>query len=337
MSTTTILHTLDINILTEAQYDASTESKANVFWLLTDQSSFYTSAEIDVKFDEKVDKEDGKGLSTNDYTTEEKEKLAGIEAGADVNTVDSVNGQVGAVVLTKSDVGLGNVDNTSDANKPISTAVQSALDDKTDTTDFTDLSSQVATNTAAIAGFGGFKCVVVDTLPDVGEESTIYLIARRTTSSGDDVYNEYIYVNGGWELIGNTAIDLSDYYTSDQTDVLLANKVNVVEGKGLSTNDFTTDYKSQIDTATQALETVVYKDGAQTITGVKTFNVSPIVPTATAAGGAINKGQLDTALANVEIDVDDALSDTSENPVQNKVITEALGSVKASITINYLD
>ena len=33
----------------------------------------------------KVDKVDGKGLSTNDYTTDEKEKLAGIEAGAQVN------------------------------------------------------------------------------------------------------------------------------------------------------------------------------------------------------------------------------------------------------------
>ena len=39
---------------------------------------------------EKVDKVTGKGLSTNDYTTAEKEKLAGIEAGAQVNpTIDS--------------------------------------------------------------------------------------------------------------------------------------------------------------------------------------------------------------------------------------------------------
>lgn len=45
----------------------------------------------------KVDKIDGKGLSTNDYTTEEKTKLAGIEAGAEVNTVTSVNSQTGDV------------------------------------------------------------------------------------------------------------------------------------------------------------------------------------------------------------------------------------------------
>lgn len=36
--------------------------------------------------------------------------------------------------LTKSDVGLGNVDNTSDANKPVSTATQTELDKKVDKT-----------------------------------------------------------------------------------------------------------------------------------------------------------------------------------------------------------
>ena len=45
----------------------------------------------------------------------------------------SVAGKTGAVVLDKADVGLGNVDNTSDADKPISTAVQTALDAKQDT------------------------------------------------------------------------------------------------------------------------------------------------------------------------------------------------------------
>ena len=44
--------------------------------------------------------------------------------------VTSVAGRQGAVVLTKSDVGLSNVDNTSDAAKPISTATQTALNAK---------------------------------------------------------------------------------------------------------------------------------------------------------------------------------------------------------------
>ena len=44
--------------------------------------------------------------------------------------VITVNGRTGEVVLTKTDVGLSNVDNTSDINKPISTAQQAALDNK---------------------------------------------------------------------------------------------------------------------------------------------------------------------------------------------------------------
>ena len=48
--------------------------------------------------------------------------------------VSSVAGKTGAVTLVKADVGLANVDNTSDANKPVSTAQQTALDGKVNTT-----------------------------------------------------------------------------------------------------------------------------------------------------------------------------------------------------------
>jgi fructose-specific component phosphotransferase system IIB-like protein len=68
--------------------------------------------------------------TTASFTTELETKLDGIEAGAEVNTVDSVAGKTGVVTLTSSDVGLGNVDNTSDANKPVSSATQTALDAK---------------------------------------------------------------------------------------------------------------------------------------------------------------------------------------------------------------
>ena len=44
--------------------------------------------------------------------------------------VESVNTKTGAVVLSKADLGLSDVDNTSDANKPISTATQTVLNQK---------------------------------------------------------------------------------------------------------------------------------------------------------------------------------------------------------------
>lgn len=58
--------------------------------------------------------------------------LASNAQGAKADSaVQSVNGKTGnTITITKADVGLGNVDNTSDANKPISTATQAALDAK---------------------------------------------------------------------------------------------------------------------------------------------------------------------------------------------------------------
>lgn len=58
-----------------------------------------------------------------------KELIDAIEQGGGGGTsaVTSVAGRTGDVSLTKSDVGLGNVDNTSDANKPVSSAVSTAL------------------------------------------------------------------------------------------------------------------------------------------------------------------------------------------------------------------
>lgn len=57
----------------------------------------------------------------------DKEGGAGWKDGAGKGSVISVNNMTGEVVLTKSNIGLGNVDNTSDANKPVSTAQQNAL------------------------------------------------------------------------------------------------------------------------------------------------------------------------------------------------------------------
>lgn len=57
--------------------------------------------------------------------------------------VTSVAGKTGTVTLVKADVGLSNVDNTSDANKPVSTAQQTALNLKADTTVTDGLNTRV--------------------------------------------------------------------------------------------------------------------------------------------------------------------------------------------------
>ncbi len=64
--------------------------------------------------------------------------------------ITSVDGQTGTVDLTKSDVGLTNVDNTSDANKPVSTAQLTAIQDRSNEVISTTWANR-ATAIAAIA------------------------------------------------------------------------------------------------------------------------------------------------------------------------------------------
>lgn len=58
-------------------------------------------ATLQGNIDKKVDKVEGKGLSTNDYTTEEKTKLEGVTSGAQVNVIETV--KVNGVALTPAD------------------------------------------------------------------------------------------------------------------------------------------------------------------------------------------------------------------------------------------
>ena len=59
------------------------------------------------------------------------------------DAVSSVAGRTGNIVLNKNDVGLSNVDNTSDLNKPISIATQTALDLKAEVDDTTPTTTKV--------------------------------------------------------------------------------------------------------------------------------------------------------------------------------------------------
>jgi len=57
----------------------------------------------------KVNTEEGKGLSTNDFTDSYKQKVDDLTAAAEDGAVLSVNGKTGLVTLDASDIGLGNV------------------------------------------------------------------------------------------------------------------------------------------------------------------------------------------------------------------------------------
>lgn len=97
--------------------------------LTTDAKGSLVAAinEVDSHADGKVDKVNGKGLSTNDYTDAEKTKLSGIEAGAEVNDVTSVAGKTGAVTLAGGDVSYS--DETTYADGTVGAAISGLKSD----------------------------------------------------------------------------------------------------------------------------------------------------------------------------------------------------------------
>ena len=79
--------------------------------------------------------------------------------------------EVELVTLTKADVGLGNVDNTSDANKPISTATQTALNGKQATITggaSTITTSNLTANRALVSNANGKVAVSAVTATELG-------------------------------------------------------------------------------------------------------------------------------------------------------------------------
>lgn len=93
--------------------------------------------------------------------------------------VKSVAGKTGAVILEKGDVGLGNVDNTSDANKPVSTATQTALNLKANIASPTFTGSPKAptaassTNTTQIATTAFVQTLIANMAQGISAKNTV--------------------------------------------------------------------------------------------------------------------------------------------------------------------
>lgn len=63
---------------------------------------------------------------------------------------------------------------------------------------------------------------IVQSLPLTGDETVIYMVP--ITGSGDDNYDEYMWINNAYEIIGHTKVDLTDYYNKTQVDTALSGK-----------------------------------------------------------------------------------------------------------------
>ena len=74
-----------------------------------------------------------------------------------------------------------------------------------------------------IAAIASLTIEVVQTLPSQDISTTTIYLVPKSTAGTQNVYDEYIYVNNAWELIGDTEVDLSGYWaTSDLVAITTA-------------------------------------------------------------------------------------------------------------------
>lgn len=129
---------------------------------------------------------------------------AKIDAAKTVITTGTANGTIsvdGADVAVK---GLKNA-----AYKDVSTSVISG-----NTSPVTS-GAVYSFVTAAISDIEHFSAQIVSSLPSSGKSNVLYLVPKSSAASGNG-YDEYLYINNTWELIGSTDIDLSGYVQASE-------------------------------------------------------------------------------------------------------------------------
>ena len=140
----------------------------------------------------------------NNFSNTYKDKLQGIEPNAQVNTVNSVNTKQGDVVITKDDLGLANVDNTSDIDKPISRITQNALNQKVNSSDL----AQVAT-TGEYQDLRGLPDSLSDFNNDLGFITPISkdTLLNKTLDTLNNTIKNIGYKNLDSNLVSNNISD----------------------------------------------------------------------------------------------------------------------------------
>lgn len=194
-------------------------------------TGFASSKDLEIK----VDKVDGKQLSTEDYTTEEKNKLNSLENYDDTQIKENIN--------------------EIESKIPAQASNTNQLADK----EF--VNSSISTNTATFRG-------TYNTLEELQQQQADindYGFVISTDSSGNTLYNRYKYTGEEWvfeyslnnsSFTANQWASINSGITSEkvskigenETNIsnLETNKVDKITGKGLSENDYTNEEKGKL-------------------------------------------------------------------------------------------
>lgn len=186
-----------------------------------DSEKNITSGAVYTALSNKVDKVSGKGLSDQNFTLAEKTKLAGLKNYNDTSISNRVTVTENAI-------------KTLNGNSSVSGSVDKKIAD-------------------AIAGVTQIDFKIVSSLPSTGIKGTIYLI-RGTGTETTQQYNEYIWVNGKWEKLGRSTIEvnLSDIYSKSEVNALVSvknDKITITDDSSTALTDADT-FSTTVNTGT---------------------------------------------------------------------------------------
>lgn len=182
--------------------------RTGVLWLMN---------KIKTSLATKVDKVEGKGLSTNDFTTALKtsydtavtDVAALKKQGGEPNKINTIS--VNGTALTPD----------SDKKVNITTPTTATIKAQIEAYKYQTSDQVQSAITSALSGVTSIDLQVVSSLPQTGKKGVIYLVAHTHTDTGD-IYDEFVWVESkkSYEKIGNTDVDLSAYVKSaDITDI----------------------------------------------------------------------------------------------------------------------
>lgn len=158
-----------------------------------DSEKNITSGAVYNALSNKVDKVDGKGLSDQNFTYEEKTKLAGLSNYNDASLSNRVTTTESAIENINAD-----------------SSVEGSTDYKI---------------AKALEGVTSISYEIVSSLPATGVAGKIYFV-KGTGTETEQVYDEYVWLGSSWEKLGKSTaeIDLSDVYSKSQVNALVSAK-----------------------------------------------------------------------------------------------------------------
>jgi hypothetical protein len=241
-----------------------------------DLTDYYTKEEIDSAVSPLVD---------NSHTHDNKDTLDNFSSddsnlyyGGQTVTINGVtiNDELYTTEATLSSYKISQLlDKLSNEMQELINSTTDNIDDNTVSTEKTYSSVKIENkiNTIEETISGVIKRDIVSALPqDNIDNSTIYMVLKENGAE-NNIYDEYMYINSNWELIGNTEINLNNYYSKEEVDsllgIILTDELAIGETELIITNEnITTDSMIDIYTDTFNIRptNVVISNGNITLT-----------------------------------------------------------------------